>query len=64
MVVAEILMVRKYCDAINFFEPIESGVFCLVARCNASVLQLNWYGTIWSNVAEAIVIASGPPILN
>jgi hypothetical protein len=41
VVVAEILMVQKYYDAI-FWGPIESGMFCTDARCNMSVLQLNW----------------------
>ena len=27
----------------DFFWPAESGMFCMDARCNASVLQLNWY---------------------
>ena len=40
---AEILMVRKYCDAIFFLGTVESGMFCTDTRCNTSVVQLNWY---------------------
>ena len=41
----EILMMGKYCDAF-FLGPIESGMLCMDALCNASVLWLKT-GSPW-----------------
>jgi hypothetical protein len=40
---AKIVVVWKSSVAISFFVLVESGMLRTNARCNVSVLQLNWY---------------------
>ena len=41
MAAAEIIMVRKCFDAMLFW-PVDTGMFFMNAKCNATAPQLNW----------------------
>ena len=45
MAAAEIIVVRKYCDAITFFAFVESGKFLYMAPCHVTVLYSGLTGS-------------------